>query len=66
MKVFQVKYNDGHYCYYKAEKINLFNDNTHLYKSYTDCKDDLNKFYGFELLQIRKSLINYFKKQNHG
>lgn len=62
MKIFQVKYNQGHYCYYQAEQRELFNENTNIYKSYTDCKEDKNKIIGNDLLQIRKSLINYFKK----
>lgn len=62
MKIFQVTYNQNHYCYYKAEDIKLFNEETDLYISYTDCKKEINKIYGFELAQLRKSLINYFKK----
>lgn len=65
MKIFQVKYNNNHYCYYKEDKIYLFNDNTDLYLSYTDCKNDVNKMYGFELVQIKKSLINYFKNKSN-
>ena len=62
MKIFQVKYNENHYCYYQSEQRELFNENTNVYKTYTDCKEDKNKIIGNELLQIRKSLINYFKK----
>jgi hypothetical protein len=60
-----VKYNGGHFCYYKAIRINLVDENTNFYKSYTDCKSDKDKFYGFELLQLKKSLQTYFKKNNY-
>jgi hypothetical protein len=63
MKIFQVKYNQEYYCYYKSEKKEFFNHETNLYKSYTDCKDDINKIIGYELMQISKALIKYFKQK---
>lgn len=63
MKIFQVKYNQVSFCYYQSEKRELFNENTKLYKSYTDCRDDINKMTGFEVAHITKSLINYFKEK---
>ena len=65
MKIFQVKYNQGHYCYYKEEKKELFNENTDLYNSYIDCKEDINKITGYELYKVRESLINYFKNKEN-
>ena len=62
MKIFQVKYNQNNYCYYQAEKRELFNEQTSLYKSYTDCKEDKNKITGYEMSHITKSLIKYFKE----
>lgn len=63
MKIFQVRYNQGHYCYYAAEKMELFNQTTNIYKSYTDCKDDKNKIIGHEFTHIKNSLIKYFKEK---
>ncbi len=62
MKIFQVKYNQGNYCYFKADAKELFKEDTNLYKTYTDCQQDKDKLDGFEMHQLRKSLINYFKK----
>ena len=62
MKIFQVKYNQEYYCYYKAEKKELFNDKTSVYKSYTDCRDDINEIKGYESLKITESLLEYFKE----
>jgi len=63
MKIFQVKYNQEYYCYYKSEKKELFNEKTNLYKSYTDCMDEIKKIDGYEFLQISKALIKYFKEK---
>ena len=61
VKIFQVKYNQNYYCYYKADKKELFNDKTDVYKSYTDCRDNLNKIEGYEAQKIKESLLVYFK-----
>ena len=61
VKIFQVKYNQDYYCYYKADKKELFNDKTDVYKSYTDCRDDINKIEGYEAQKIKESLLVYFK-----
>lgn len=61
VKIFQVKYNQNYYCYYKADKKELFNDKTDVYKSYTDCRDDINKIEGYEAQKIKESLLVYFK-----
>jgi hypothetical protein len=63
MKIFQVKYNQEYYCYYKSEKKELFNEKINLYKSYTDCMDEIKKIDGYEFLQISKALIKYFKEK---
>ena len=62
MKIFQVKYNKEYYCYYKAEKKELFNDKTSIYKTYTDCMEEINKIQGHELKKVSESLLSYFKK----
>jgi hypothetical protein len=61
MKIFQVKYNKEYYCYYKAEVKELFNDKTNIYKSYTDCRDDIKKIEGYELQKVTQALLEYFK-----
>jgi len=63
MKIFQVKYNQNRYCYYKSEKRELFNDNTYIYKDYNDCLNDKDRITGFEYEHIKKSLIKYFKEK---
>jgi hypothetical protein len=63
MKIFQVKYNKDYYCYYKAEVKELFNDKTNIYKSYTDCRDDIKKIEGYELQKVREALLHYFKEK---
>jgi hypothetical protein len=65
MKIFQVKYNQGHFCYYKAESRELINEKTIMYKTYDGCKDSFNEIDTFESTRICKSLMNYFKKPNH-
>ncbi len=62
MKIFQVKYNTQYYCYYKAEKKELINIDTKIYKTYTDCSADKNNIVGIESEKIKESLIKYFKK----
>ena len=61
VKIFQVKYSQEYYCYYKAEKKELFNVKIDLYKSYTDCRDNINKIEGYESQKIKESLLDYFK-----
>jgi len=61
MKIFQVKYNKEYYCYYKAESKEVFNEKTNIYKSYTDCRDDIKKIEGYELQKVTEALLNYFK-----
>jgi hypothetical protein len=63
MRIFQVKYNQDNFCYYKAHEIQLFNENTDLFKSYTDCKEGINKIIGYEYFKIRESLLDYFKNK---
>jgi hypothetical protein len=65
MQIYQVKYNVQYYCYYKADKKELFSDTTDIYKTYTDCADEINKIEGYELMKITQSLLSYFKNLNH-
>jgi hypothetical protein len=61
VKIFQVKYNQEYYCYYKSEKKELFNDKTSVYKNYIDCRDNINKIEGYEAQKIKEALLYYFK-----
>ena len=61
VKIFQVKYNKEYYCYYKSEKKELFNDKSDVYKSYTDCRDNINKIEGYEAQKIKEALLYYYK-----
>ena len=61
MKIFQVKYNTQYYCYYKAEKKELINTETKVYKTYNDCSEDKNNIIGIEEKKIIESLIKHFK-----
>lgn len=62
MKILQVKYNSECYCYYKAEEKELINNETKIYRNYTDCADEKNDIDSLEEDKIRESLIKYFKK----
>ena len=66
MKIFQVKYNQNYYCYYKAESRTSIDEKTIMYKDYNDCMNGVNQIDSFESLKIAKSLLNYFQKQNNG
>ena len=65
MKIFQVKYNVNHYCYYKAESRTSIDEKTIMYKDYNDCMVGVNQIDSFESFKIAKSLISYFKNQKH-
>lgn len=64
MKIFQVKYDENKYCYYKAEAKELVNNETMVYASYTDCKDEVNNMSLYEITKVRASLIKYFSNDN--
>ena len=61
MKIFQVKYNEGKYAYYKAENKTEVNIETKIYLSYTDAKEEKNPITGFEYQKLRDSLIKYYE-----
>lgn len=61
MKIFQVKYNENHYCYYKAESKTSIDEKTIMYKDYNECMSGVNQIDSFESLKIAKSLLKYFK-----
>jgi len=65
MKIFQVKYNENHYCYYKAESITSIDEKTIMYKDYNDCMNGVNQIDSFESLKISKSLLSYFKNKEN-
>lgn len=65
MKIFQVKYNVNHYCYYKAESRISIDEKTIMYKDYNDCMVGVNQIDSFESYKIAKSLLSYFKNQEH-
>lgn len=62
MKIFQVKYNQNRYCYYKAEEKELLNENTILYSGYVECSESKESIEKSESDRIRKSLIKYFNQ----
>jgi hypothetical protein len=64
MKIFQVKYSEGKYCYYKEPSMELVNKETIFYATYPDCKEEINPIGLFETMKVRDSLINYFKNDN--
>jgi hypothetical protein len=66
MKIFQVKYNVNHYCYYKAESRISIDEKTIMYKDYNDCMNGVNQIDSFESYKIAKSLLIYFQNQNNG
>jgi hypothetical protein len=63
MKIFQVKYNQNHYVYYKSDTDGKFKEDTNLYQTYTDAKDEVNKMTGYEYSKVKESLIKYFKSK---
>ena len=65
MKIFQVKYNENHYCYYKAESRTTIDEKTIMYKDYNDCMNSVNQIDSFESYKIATSLLKYFKNQEH-
>jgi hypothetical protein len=60
MKIFQVKYNEGKYAYYKAEDKTKVNLDTKIYLTYPDAKEEINPIQGFEYIKLRDSLIKYY------
>jgi hypothetical protein len=60
MKIFQVKYNEGKYAYYKAKEKSQVNMDTKIYLTYTDARDEINPIVGFEYIKLRDSLIKYY------
>jgi hypothetical protein len=61
MKIYQVKYNQNHYAYYKSAEQNKIEETTKLYLTYTDARDDINPMTGFEYTKLRDSLIKFYK-----
>ena len=66
MKIFQVKYNVNHYCYYKAESRTTIDEKTIMYKDYNDCMNGVNQIDSFESYKIATSLLKYFKNKKDG
>jgi hypothetical protein len=63
MKIFQVKYNQNHYCYYKAEFRESVDEKTIMYKTYNECRDGINQLDTFESVKIVKSLLKFYKNK---
>jgi hypothetical protein len=60
MKIYQVKYNNGHYAYYKAKSQSDVNNDTKTYLTYMDAKDEINPMKGYEHLKLLKALIEFY------
>ena len=60
MKIFQVKYNEGHYAYYKAKTASDVNKETKTYQSYTDARDEIKPMVGFEHTKLIEALIKFY------
>lgn len=60
MKIYQVKYNNGHYAYYKGKTQSDVNNDTKTYLTYTDAQDEVNPMQGYEHLKLLKALIEFY------
>jgi len=63
MRIFQVKYNNGNYAYYKGLNPADVNENTKTYHSYTDAMDEINPMTGYEYLKLKNALIEFYEKK---
>jgi hypothetical protein len=63
MRIFQVKYNNGNYAYYKAFSQSDVNENTKTYHSYTDAMNEINPMIGYEHTKLRNALIEFYEKK---
>ena len=66
MKIYQVKYNDGHYAYYKANTQSDVNKDTKTYLSYTDAKAEINPMKGFEHQKLLDALMSFYGNKEKG
>ena len=62
IRIFQVKYNNGNYAYYKGLKPSDVNKNTKTYHSYTDAMNEVNQMIGFEQIKLTTALIKFYEK----
>lgn len=60
MRIFQVKYNNGNYAYYKGLTPSDVNENTKTYHSYQDARDEVKPMVGYEYLKLRSALIEFY------
>ena len=60
MKIFQVKYNNGHYAYYVAKTQSDVSMDTKTYLTYGDAKDEINPMQGYEHTKLLKALIEFY------
>jgi len=63
MKIFQVKYNNGNYAYYKGFNQSDVNENTKTYHTYNDAMDEINPMIGYEHIKLRNALIEFYEKK---
>ena len=64
-KIYQIKYNQGNYAYYKSENENRedINKNTKFYRSYVDCKEqNENSLDLYEQTRIYNSLKKFYEQ----
>lgn len=60
MRIFQVKYNNGNYAYYKGLRPSDVNENTKTYHCYQDAKDEVKPMVGYEYLKLKAALIEFY------
>jgi hypothetical protein len=63
IRIFQVKYNNGNYAYYKGLNPADVNENTKTYHSYIDAMDEINQMIGYEHIKLRNALIEFYEKK---
>jgi hypothetical protein len=63
MRIFQVKYNNGNYAYYKGLSPSDVNENTKTYHSYQDSRDEVKQMIGYEHIKLKNALIEFYEKK---
>lgn len=61
MKIFQVKYNNGHYAYYVAKTQSDVHIDTKTYLTYMDAKDEINAMQGYEHIKLKEALMKFYE-----
>ena len=72
MRILEITYSafgNQRFVYYKAETPESFSENTKVYKTYTDCRDEVNAFSegDIEFGRIKAAMLQHYNKTNtHG